>query len=285
LVYAPSASILFRDRESLSHTASGSCLALGYNGEGQLQLRFAEEEALSVARQTGGEVLVGNSPKRAVLYAEANQYRLLHFSCHGEFEPEAPMASALHLAPDEALTALDILNHLRLHCDLVTLSACESGLSRVRRGDELVGLMRAFMHAGAAALLSTLWRVDERSTLILMDRFYQNALAGMGLAEALKEAQLHLKGLTRREAWSVMARLLTDKILSPITPLDKSSPEHRLPVGTTEKAGAYLKGPDAGGKDTAAPPPSPDDDEKVFADPYYWAPFVLVGDRGTSAQG
>ena len=109
------------------------------------------------------------------------------------------------------MTAAEVLERLHLRCDLVTLSACESGLSRVRRGDELDGLMRAFLFAGASALVSTLWRVDERSTLILMERFYREILAGVGFAQALRQAQLYLRSL----------------------------------------------------------PP--------FADPYYWAPFILVG--------
>lgn len=93
----------------------------------------------------------------------------------------------------ETLTALEALDRLRLRCDLVTLSACESGLSRVRRGDELIGLIRAFLYAGAPALVCTLWRVDERSTLMLMERFYRGVQAGTGFAEALRQAQLYLR--------------------------------------------------------------------------------------------
>ena len=108
------------------------------------------------------------------------------------------------------MTALDVLEHLYLHCDLVTLSACESGLSRVRRGDELIGLIRAFMHIGAPALVSTMWRVDERSTLILMEKFYQDVQHGAGFAKALKQAQLYLKNLTREEALSILQRSAAD---------------------------------------------------------------------------
>jgi tetratricopeptide (TPR) repeat protein len=203
LVYAPSATILFRYGRAEPGYASKSCLvlglkilqflvklltpgyapkpclALGYNGQGAKRLRFAEEEARSVARQTGGQVLAGPSPKKDTLYRQAANYRMLHFSCHGEFDPEAPLDSALCIAPSEALTALDVFEHLRLRCNLVTLSACESGLSRVRRGDELVGFIRAFMYAGAPSLVSTLWRVDERSTRILMEEFYKEIRSGV----------------------------------------------------------------------------------------------------------
>lgn len=211
LVYAPSATLLFSRGLRKMERAHEPCLALGYDSAGATRLRFAEEEARSVARLTGGRALVGPAPKKEVLFSQAADYRLLHISCHGDFDPETPLSSALRLAAGEDLTALEVLDHLRLRCDLVTLSACESGLSRVRRGDELMGLIRAFMHAGAPALVSTLWRVDERSTLTLMERFYREIQAGVGFAEALQRAQLYLRSLAS------------------------------------------------------------------FADPYYWAPFILVG--------
>lgn len=240
LVYAPSATILFRHASRQTGPSLGTCMAIGYNNPEGVRLCFAEEEARSIAQLTGGTALVGPSPKKATLYSQAGNCRLLHFSCHGEFDPQIPLASALHLAPGEALTALDVLEHLHLCCDLVTLSACESGLSRVRRGDELIGLIRAFMHAGAPALVSTLWRVDERSTLILMERFYREIQAGMSLAQALKRAQLHLKNLTRQEALAILTHLPNDRVGTSLAEEDK---------------------------------------QRIFADPYYWAPFVLVGGR------
>jgi CHAT domain-containing protein/tetratricopeptide (TPR) repeat protein len=276
LVYAPSATVLLRDEPRKPSPATASCLAVGYNSRGKQRLRLAEAEAHSVARQTAGRVLAGPSPKKAILYAEAANYRLLHFSCHGEFDPQSPLASALHLAPGEALTALDILDHLRLRCELVTLSACESGLSRVRRGDELVGLIRAFMYAGATALLSTLWRVDERSTLILMEKFYQKILAGLDPAEALQQAQLYLKNLGRQEARDVLARFAVDEILSTVAPADERRSEISASPAVLQ-AGVYLKGKAADRQQDSA---GARDDDKIFADPYYWAPFILVGNRG-----
>jgi len=195
LVYTLSATLLFSSRPLEPGRAQLSSLALGYNSEGATRLRLAEEEACSVARLTGGRALVGPSPKKEHLFNQAADYRILHVSCHGDFHPESPLSSSLHLASGETLTALEILDNLRLRCDLVCLSACESGLSRVRRGDELIGLIRAFLHAGAPALISTLWRVEERSTLILMERFYREILTGTGLAEALRQAQLYLRSL------------------------------------------------------------------------------------------
>ena len=286
LVYTPSATILFHYVREKSGQAPASCLALGYNDQGAARLHFAEEEARGVARLAGGMALVGSSPKKSTLYSQAADYRLLHFSCHGEFDPQAPLSSALHLAPDEALTALDVLDHLRLSCDLVTLSACESGLTRVRRGDELIGLIRAFMHAGAPALVSTLWRVDERSTLILMERFYQEVRTGIDFAEALKRAQLYLKNLTSKEALAVLARFLADEILDPVLHPGNSQSELSAPVAVSQQASAYLKGlATSGGNDRVETSLGEDGNDRIFAAPYYWAPFVLVGGRESGALG
>jgi CHAT domain-containing protein/tetratricopeptide (TPR) repeat protein len=282
LVYAPSATLLFRYGQREPSQAPAPCLALGYNGEGERALRFAEEEAHSVVRLTGGQALAGPELKRAALYNQARDYRLLHFSCHGDFDPESPLASALHLAPDEALTALDVLEHLHLRCDLVTLSACESGLSRVRRGDELVGFMRAFMYAGAPALIASLWRVDERSTRILMERFYQEVQSGVGFAEALKRAQLYVRDLTRQEVLDHLVRFLADEILDTGTPASENRSD--LPGGDValQQVSAYLKGLATKGEgDEVRRFRARGDEERIFAEPYYWAPFILVGDHGS----
>lgn len=277
IIYGPSATILFRARQ-VSQMAQ-PCLALGYNGAGETRLQFGEEEAHSVARLTGGESVTGAIPKKARLYESASQYRMLHFSCHGTFDPENPLASALHLAPDENLTAFDVLNDLRLNCDLVTLSACESGLSRVRRGDELIGLTRAFMHAGATALICTLWRVDERSSRILMERLYREIQTGSDAAEALKHAQLYLRSLTRTRVRDILAECLADDLLAhSVHPRTAPTPRAVLAVAQ-QQANAYLKSlqqVQSGPQDDVLPDEA--DDEPMFADPRYWAAFILIGE-------
>jgi CHAT domain-containing protein len=81
------------------------------------------------------------------------------------------------------------------NANLVTLSACDTALSKIQGGDDLVGLSRGFIYAGTPSLLATLWKVDDRSTAVLMERFYTNWIKGMSKAEALREAQLSLKAM------------------------------------------------------------------------------------------
>ncbi len=115
---------------------------------------------------------------------------VLHLACHGQFRADSPYFSALHLA-DGALTVHDAAA-LPLHTGLVTLSACETGLSRVAPGDEQLGLLRGFLMAGAPRVLATQWTVDDAGTAQLMSVFYGQVLAGQRPAAALRTAQRSL---------------------------------------------------------------------------------------------
>jgi len=214
-------------------------------------LRYAEDEAVTIARLTNGDALVGSQPKKAQMLARAAHYRWLHFSCHGHFDPVAPLASALYIGEDEILTAQEIFQDLKVSTELVTLSACASGLSQVRRGDELYGLVRAFLYAGAAALVVTQWRVDERSTHLLMCKFYAQLMQSDDYATALHRAQCYLRALTVREATSVLADMLDANATK--------SPLFRSELVVLQQ-------------DLHTQPP----DSTPFADPYFWAPFILI---------
>jgi CHAT domain-containing protein len=85
---------------------------------------------------------------------------------------------------------LDIYS-LRLSADLVTLSACETALGKVNPGDDVVGLIRGFLYAGASSIVASLWQVDDAATSELMDRFY-TALTKTDKREALRKAQIDM---------------------------------------------------------------------------------------------
>ena len=96
---------------------------------------------------------------------------ILHFSCHGYFNNTDPLSSGIELQ-DSILTAREIFD-LRLNSELVTLSACQTGLNESKPGDELIGLTRSLIYAGAASVIVSLWSVDARSTQELMLEFYK----------------------------------------------------------------------------------------------------------------
>ncbi len=114
----------------------------------------------------------------------------LHLACHGQFRADSPYFSSLQLA-DGPLTVRDAAK-LPLQAQLVTLSACETALSRVAPGDELLGLLRGFLMAGAKNVIATRWTVDDASTAELMAVFYRRLLKGERPSKALRAAQLEL---------------------------------------------------------------------------------------------
>ncbi|MEM7129671.1 MAG: CHAT domain-containing protein [Chloroflexota bacterium] len=216
ITYAPSASILLHLHRSAGLRKQKDklgCLALGYNGHDTGTLYFAEDEARDVVRLVGGHAWAGHFPKKAKLLTEAAAYRYLHFACHGQFDAGAPLDSYLELGPDERLTARDVLESLRLQSDLVTISACESGSSYVQRGDELMGFTRAFIAAGTSAMLITVWQVDDLATRVLMQKFYEQVQKKVPFAEALKNAQLYLRQLTRHEVRQIATKFAGDQTL------------------------------------------------------------------------
>jgi CHAT domain-containing protein len=81
---------------------------------------------------------------------------------------------------------------LNLRCELVTLSACETGVSALAPGDEWIGLARGFFSAGAPSLLVSQWTVDDEATAGFMIDFYSRLQAGAGPAAALRHAQCRL---------------------------------------------------------------------------------------------
>lgn len=136
------------------------------------------------------QLLLNEAATRAELVTQAPKAELLHLACHGRFRADNPLFSALQLA-DGWLTVHDAAQ-LNLRCNLVTLSACETGVNTPAPGDELLGLVRGFLLAGAPALLVSLWTVEDAATADMMTIFYTRFLAGDGAAAALRHAQCQL---------------------------------------------------------------------------------------------
>ena len=168
-------------------------LALGLSYGGRLP--HAPEEARCVARLLEGEVCLEEEATVDLLRERGEQVRVLHLATHGEFRPDNPLFSGLALS-GAWLTTLDIFG-LRLSASLVTLSACQTGLNVIGGGDELLGLSRAFLSAGAASLLISLWAVEDQSTAEFMQAFYDGVTQGQTKAAALQYAQRRF--MERRE--------------------------------------------------------------------------------------
>ena len=149
------------------------------------------EEVRGVARVfPGGRAFVGEEASFSAFFEFAPEASVLHIATHGAFRPDNPMFSGLKLA-DGWLSARD-LYRLRLRGSLTVLSACESGLG-ASSGGEVLGLARGFLHAGAPALVVSLWPVQDEQTALLMTAFYTGLHAGQTVADAMRGAQLELR--------------------------------------------------------------------------------------------
>ena len=187
--YAPSATVLSFTKKKKS---AGNKKAL-IIGNPTLDLKFAEKEATAIAgmfrdrtlltRKKGTETFVKN---------KGGGYEFIHFATHGAYDDKRPLNSQILLSADTdndgSLTMAELFT-MQWKASLVTLSACKTGLSKYKSGDELIGFQRGLMFAGTRSIISSLWSVDDEATGYLMKSFYRN-LSKMPRAVALQKAQL-----------------------------------------------------------------------------------------------
>ncbi len=197
LSIAPSATVLgYCLQKGDERTESGNeVLAFGNPdlGNEDMDLPFAEKEVRSMERSYPYvESYFREDVTEKNVRQKSADADLLHFACHGTFVPDNPLFSALLLHSDETddgrLEAHEIFG-LKLNCDLVTLSACETGLAKITSGDEIIGLARSFIFAGTPSIITSLWKVDDLATAVMIKRFYRYYSAEMSRADALRMAQ------------------------------------------------------------------------------------------------
>lgn len=214
ITYVPAASILALERESNGTNSTGGLLGFGSPDFG----RFKDSSTVAISMKASkgllfaplsdrdmrevaqimqpASVFTGKEATEERFKQEANRFAGIYLSTHAIVDESQPMYSLIAFAQDEDpkedgfLHTYEVFN-LKLNADLVTLSACETGLGKLSRGEGLIGLTRGFIYAGAPSVLVSLWSVDE-STAALMKIFYQNLKEGMSIAEALRQAKLKL---------------------------------------------------------------------------------------------
>lgn len=184
--YAPSASV-YRHCVRRKSSSNGKLL-IGYSDElaPWINTEIAEIRAVFPDALTA----IGDQARIQVLQ-QSNQAGVIHIASHGRFQKNAPLLSGI-LLRDGWLTIPQIYQ-LKLKADLITLSGCETGSHEISAGEELLGLMRAFLYAGAASLLVSLWRVSDNSTAFFMKEFYTALSSGRRKMEAWQSALLRTK--------------------------------------------------------------------------------------------
>jgi CHAT domain-containing protein/Tfp pilus assembly protein PilF len=211
--YAPSASVLYYllsagPKDEMDKMVIFTGPETGVNAP---DIPFAAEEVRRVSQMFPGvRRFSGEEAGLSAFLRETPAGDWIHLACHAHFNETDPLLSFLQLSPDQTMGHNGCLEvhqvyNLRLKAGLVILSACETAVSEISEGSEYVGLIRAFMTAGAASVIASLWPVDDEATAALMVAFYGNIREGQNILEALQSAQIDMIGNKRFQSpyfWS-----------------------------------------------------------------------------------
>jgi len=272
VTYAPSARALGSSREALNTRSDRLPSLLGVGNplplpERAKPLVFARPEVEEIAQLFDGQAmaLYEEDATHTAVEAQLGATTYLHLSCHGMFNLSEPLESGVVLSYGEMITLRDLLARQRLSgTRLVVLSACQTAITDFKDlPEEAIGLPAGFLQAGVPGVVGTLWPVNDLSTALLMIKFYEYHLKGdastgvgpMQPAAALREAQLWLRDVTNAELSELFEKY---KMTAPDRP-ERSRMAFEL---ASERFREHtLRDPD----------------ERPFAHPYYWAPFVFYG--------
>jgi len=193
----PSAGVMkfLRDRRE---SYSGNLLAFGNPdlGDPNFDLPGAQKETIAITnKDPESKLFLRKQATETALKRYGGQFRYIHFATHGTFIAGKPLLSGLLMAGDgenDGTLTVGELYDISLPADLVTLSACETALGKVANGDDVIGFTRGFLYAGTRSIVSSLWKVDDKATSILMQEFYKN-LKESDKRSALRSAQLKIK--------------------------------------------------------------------------------------------
>jgi CHAT domain-containing protein len=160
-------------------------------------LAFSGPEVAAAAKLMKGETIAGSAATEERFTSTAGNYRILHLATHGRADNRVGDYAFLAFTEikdsieNELLYVKDLYN-LQLNADLVVLSACETGIGKLQRGEGIISLARAFAYAGAKSIVTSLWSVNDKSTSELMRFFYRELRRGKDKDEALRLARLRL---------------------------------------------------------------------------------------------
>jgi CHAT domain-containing protein len=220
------------------------------------------------------QVLAKQAATKTAIKTEQNlvSANCIHFSCHGFFDPVSSLESALSLANNEKLTLEEILEFSLSKCCLVTLSACETGLSDFSSfNDEYIGLPSCFLLAGSSTVVSSLWVVSDLSTALLMVKFYKNLFSFAINKKTVEDKEIPVSvALNQAQQW--MRNLTCQELEQEITKYQQIIAKLQQTLSSVE----FFELEDAiESQRKKLQQFAPND--KPFVNPYYWAAFVATG--------
>jgi len=192
-----------RSAPAAESAAAGRRTGLPPGSRSLQALPASREEVEAITRLFGDEarMLVQDQATETQARNVGSGVRMIHFAAHALVDERHPLDSGIALTTpamirygedNGLLQAWEILESVRIDADLVTLSGCETALGRELAGEGIIGLTRAFQYAGARTVAASLWSVPDRSTALLMERFYGYLKQGRPEDEALRAAQIDL---------------------------------------------------------------------------------------------
>jgi CHAT domain-containing protein len=197
LFVLPSASVLpfLQQKQKLGRA---SLLSISQSqAEGAAVLTYADRTATEVARLFNTTALTGGAATETAFRARAGSSSIIFVAAHGHLSTANPLFSRILLTPDQAhdgmLEVHEVYGLDLEKADLVVLSGCQTQLGSQSRGDDIVGLNRAFIYAGTPTVIASLWSVREQPTSELMIAFFKNLKKGMSKVAALQAAQAQVR--------------------------------------------------------------------------------------------
>ena len=157
------------------------------------ELKHTRTEAQYISTLFKGDTLIGNAATSTAFLNQAQNYGILHLATHAQVNMDKIEQSCLYFASDSSKNGnlyISDLYNLKFPTDLVVLSACETGVGELIKGEGIVSLARGFAYAGSSSIVTSLWRVRDNSTSEFMKLFYTNLKKGERKSEALRNAKL-----------------------------------------------------------------------------------------------
>jgi CHAT domain-containing protein len=268
--YLPSASYGVHGAPKAVEPLNRSLLSVNPDTQGLDALPLAAFEAMKICEMTKSFSLDGSQASQFSFKKALQQYSFCHFTGHAKYSFEDPLKSTLALSGDDNLTVDDIFRMIRQnpavlkHSELISLSACETALTGSQTiTDEYIGLVSAFLKAGASQVVSTLWIIPEGSSALLMIEFYRQVLQeSKPKAVALQNAKQWLRSQTREQ---LITQYENEAGLGTIDP--------RLRCFLLAEAERFKRST-VRDQDTNEAPLHQD---CPYAAPYYWAAFIITG--------
>jgi len=193
--YNNSATLWYEKKNKTHHINENKLLGFApqFQDDYFAPLRYNKEELEEVSKLFEAKTFLNDSATLIAFTENCTSFNLIHLATHAvanDANPDYSYLAFSNSTKDDNLLFISDLYNYQIDADLVVLSACETGVGKLQKGEGMLSLARAFNYAGVDALVTTLWKIDDESTSQIMIDFYANLKQGLTKSEALRQAKL-----------------------------------------------------------------------------------------------